>query len=154
VCTTTTSTCCSNCYQSASTSAILSICSSPSNTPSIPPKREGKCTISSPSSFRYSPSSTQYDKPNVNTSIFSHLHLTQLGVYLLHTVITIIHRFWFLITLIAFTILSLIIIALSFFTKHNQSPIRRTYIRQHRVILFMLVLLWACPIASNILIQQ
>lgn len=41
------------------------------------------------------------------------------------------------------------IIVLSFFTSKSQSEIRKSYIRQHRATLFLLVLLWVCPIWSN-----
>lgn len=60
---------------------------------------------------------------------------------------------WFLITILVFVVVSLIIIVLSFLTKKHQSDIRKSYIRQHRATLFLLVLLWACPIWANVKIH-
>lgn len=52
-----------------------------------------------------------------------------------------------------FVAISIIIIVLSFFTSKSLSEIRKSYIRQHRATLFLLVLLWICPIWSNLKIH-
>ena len=56
----------------------------------------------------------------------------------------------FLVCLIIFVAISIVIIVLSFFTKHGQSDIRKSYIRQHRTTLLVLTLLWVCPIWVNL----
>ena len=45
------------------------------------------------------------------------------------------------------------IIGLSFCQTRSRSTIRSDYIRQHRTVLGLLVLLWGVPICSNILIR-
>jgi hypothetical protein len=70
-------------------------------------------------------------------------------VHLLHPVPNNSLSLWFLITLVLFVTISVIIIVLSFFTTSSQSEIRKSYIRQHRATLLLLVLLWICPIWSN-----
>lgn len=62
-------------------------------------------------------------------------------------------RLWFLITILVFVVISVIIIVLSFFTNKSQSNIRKSYIRQHRATLLLLVLLWICPIWANVKIH-
>lgn len=52
-----------------------------------------------------------------------------------------------------FCLLSAVIIVLSFFQTKSKSRIRSDYIRQHRTVLGLLVLLWGVPICSNILIR-
>lgn len=57
----------------------------------------------------------------------------------------------FMIYIAIFYIVSVIITIMSF-TSVQTSKIRIKYIRFHRIILLTLVVLWACPLISNIMI--
>lgn len=57
----------------------------------------------------------------------------------------------FLVSLGVFYLVSIVIIIMSFKTVQT-NQIRRKYIRFHRIILLTLLILWACPIATNIFI--
>lgn len=57
-------------------------------------------------------------------------------------------------TLIVFCVISVVIVLISFFQRRSEAKIRRNYIRQHRIVLSLLVLLWIAPIWSNILLRM
>jgi hypothetical protein len=58
-----------------------------------------------------------------------------------------------LVTLIVFCVISIIIVLISFLQKRSQAKIRRDYIKHHRIVLILLVLLWIAPIWTNVLIH-
>ena len=60
---------------------------------------------------------------------------------------------FFLASVTVFGVVSLVVILMSFFQKAGRAKIRRDYIRQHRIVLMLLVLLWVCPVALNFLIR-
>ena len=52
-----------------------------------------------------------------------------------------------------FAVVSLIVILISFCQKAGKAKIRRDYIRQHRIVLILLVVLWVCPVTLNFFIK-
>jgi hypothetical protein len=60
---------------------------------------------------------------------------------------------WFLVTLVLFCVVSIVIVLMSFFQSSGQARIRREYIRHHRIILILLVVMWLPPIYTNFLIR-
>ena len=55
--------------------------------------------------------------------------------------------------LIVFCGISIIIVGMSFLQRRSETKIRRDYIKHHRIILSLLVLLWVAPIWFNIMIR-
>jgi hypothetical protein len=61
--------------------------------------------------------------------------------------------FGFLVMLMVFCGISIVIVGMSFLQRRSETKIRRDYIKHHRIILSLLVVLWVAPIWSNILIR-
>lgn len=58
----------------------------------------------------------------------------------------------FIISLLVFYLMSFVIMILSF-RKRQEIPIRKKYIKHHRLILLTLVLVWLFPLLNNIFLM-